>query len=66
MTGKSLLRLGVGRPISKNEETGLPPDEKILPQYLAEQGYETAMVGKWHLGHYTPDLFPHERGFEHF
>jgi len=66
MTGKSPMRLGINRPVSKNEETGLPPDEKILPQYLADVGYQPLMVGKWHLGHYTPDLFPQARGFEHF
>ncbi|BFM14831.1 hypothetical protein R50073_10140 [Maricurvus nonylphenolicus] len=24
------------------------------------------MIGKWHLGHHTPDQFPHNRGFENF
>ncbi len=24
------------------------------------------MVGQWHLGHATVDMFPHRRGFEHF
>ena len=66
MTGKSPLRLGIDRPISKNERTGLPLEETILPQYLARLGYQPIMVGKWHLGHYTPDLFPQARGFEHF
>ena len=66
MTGKSPLRLGIDRPISKNERTGLPPDETILPQHLSRLGYRPIMVGKWHLGHYTPDLFPQARGFEHF
>lgn len=66
MTGKSPTRLGINQPISKNQRTGIPPDEKLLPQYLADVGYQPLMVGKWHLGHYTPDLFPHHRGFEHF
>jgi arylsulfatase A-like enzyme len=66
MTGKSPLRLGILRPISKNETTGLPLDETILPEYLARAGYQSMMVGKWHLGHYTPNLFPQARGFEHF
>ena len=66
MTGKSPLRVGIDRPISKNERRGLPRDETILPQHLARLGYQPLMVGKWHLGHYTPDLFPQARGFEHF
>jgi arylsulfatase A-like enzyme len=66
MTGKSPMRLGITRPISKNQRTGLPLEETILPQYLARSGYQPLMVGKWHLGHYTPDYFPQARGFEHF
>jgi len=66
MTGKSPMRLGITRPISKNQRTGLPLDETILPQYLARSGYQPLMVGKWHLGHYTPDYFPQARGFEYF
>ncbi len=66
MTGKSPARFGILRPLGKNERTGLPKDETTLPQHLAGLGYQTLMVGKWHLGNYTPDLFPQSRGFEHF
>jgi arylsulfatase A-like enzyme len=66
MTGKSPMRLGILQPISKNQKTGLALDETILPEYLARAGYQPLMVGKWHLGHYTPDNFPQARGFEHF
>ena len=34
MTGKSAIRLGITRPISKNQKLGLGLNEKILPQYL--------------------------------
>ncbi len=66
MTGKSPARLGIVQPISKLDPTGLPLDEKILPQYLAAVGYQALMVGKWHLGHRQRRYFPHARGFEHF
>jgi len=66
MTGKSSLRLGVVRPISKNERLGLPISERLLPEYLRDAGYQTAMAGKWHLGHVEKRYFPHERGFDSF
>ncbi len=66
MTGKSPIRLGVIRPIAKIDETGLPMEETLLPEQLARLGYQSLMVGKWHLGHHTPDQFPQARGFEHF
>ena len=66
MTGKSPMRLGIHLPIGKNDPDGLGLDEKILPQYLAEAGYQRMMVGKWHLGHAFPDYWPQSRGFEHF
>ena len=66
MTGKSSRRLGIHRPLGKNEGDGLGLDERILPQYLGALGYQPVMVGKWHLGHYVPDYFPQSRGFEHF
>ena len=55
MTGKSALRLGITRPISKNQKLGLDLDEKLLSEYLNELGYENFLLGKWHLGAYTPD-----------
>jgi arylsulfatase A-like enzyme len=66
MTGKSSLRLGVVRPISKNEALGLPLSERLLPEYLRDTGYQTFMTGKWHLGHVERHYFPHERGFDSF
>tara|TARA_B100000242_G_scaffold153650_1_gene109765 strand:- start:534 stop:2000 length:1467 start_codon:yes stop_codon:yes gene_type:complete len=66
MTGKSALRLGITRPISKNQKLGLGLEEKILPQYLKELNYSTYLLGKWHLGSYIPDYFPTRRGFDYF
>jgi arylsulfatase A-like enzyme len=43
----------------------MPLTERLLPQYLAECGYATGMVGKWRLGA-LPQFHPLERGFGEF
>ena len=37
----------------------------MLPETLKPAGYDTAIVGKWHLGLESPNT-PNERGFDHF
>jgi arylsulfatase A-like enzyme len=56
------LQVGVVRPWA---QYGLPLEERTLPQALREVGYETAICGKWHLGHVQPEYLPTRRGFEH-
>ncbi|KAK8775789.1 hypothetical protein V5799_030865 [Amblyomma americanum] len=65
MTGLYPIRMqgilpGIGGP------WGLPLSVRILPQYLKELGYETHLVGKWHLGYYMEDFTPTFRGFDSF
>lgn len=66
MTGKSPVRLGVLAPLSKLNPKGLPIEESTLPEQLGEQGYQTALVGKWHLGGRNPKYTPNARGFDYF
>jgi arylsulfatase A len=47
-------------------DTGLSPSEITVAELLKEQGYATAIVGKWHLGD-QPEFLPGRQGFDlHF
>lgn len=43
----------------------LAPSEKTLADYLSRSGYETALIGKWHLGDVEGSL-PTAHGFDNF
>ena len=64
MTGQSPMRHGIYHAIGKNTEGSLPLQLKLLPEYLKDAGYQSLMVGKWHLGHATSAMLPMARGFE--
>ena len=58
MTGRYPLRYGLQTLVIPASMTyGLPKDEYLLPQALKSAGYETAIVGKWHLGHASKDMW---------
>ena len=66
MTGRSPMRLGTGytviRPFSR---FGIPLAERFMPQAFKAAGYQTAILGKWHLGHARKAFFPNARGFDY-
>lgn len=66
ITGRYQYRLrgGLEEPID-GEVHGLPPDHPTLPSLLRDAGYETALIGKWHLG-LPPDFGPLRSGYERF
>ena len=67
MTGRDPMRLGVAyATIMPWSNVGIHPSERFMPQAFRAAGYQTAMIGKWHLGHAQQTYHPNERGFEHF
>ena len=65
MTGRYPFRYGLQIAIPSAHTYGLPTDEWLLPQALKGAGYETVLIGKWHLGHADPKYWPRQRGFDH-
>jgi len=67
MTARDPMRLGVAyaviMPWSNN---GIHPDEHFMPESFQAAGYQTAIIGKWHLGHAQETYHPNRRGFDHF
>jgi arylsulfatase A-like enzyme len=45
---------------------GIRPGEPTYVTLLAEKGYRTALIGKWHLGHGRDLFWPTEHGFDSF
>ena len=69
-TGRYPARLTVGlfEPIAegtKDSLVGLSPQTPSIAYLLKKAGYETYLVGKWHLG-YKPEFAPNKNGFDYF
>lgn len=45
------------------EDMGMPASEVTIAELLAEQGYHTAHIGKWHLGR-SGGMAPQDQGFD--
>jgi arylsulfatase A-like enzyme len=60
MTGRCPIRAGVA-----NNGSPLQPRERSVATILKETGYETALLGKWHLGS-TAETVPNAHGFDYF
>lgn len=56
---------GVIRTYPEDNWGFLDPGATLLPTKMKEAGYNTAIIGKWHLGLESPNI-PNERGFDHF
>lgn len=44
---------------------GIRNSETTLPEVLKKGGYQTALMGKWHLGHGQPEFSPLRHGFDY-
>lgn len=66
LTGCYPIQLGFSdAPYLRNPNEGLPTGAPSWPRVLWQNGYRTALIGKWHLGgnlNYHPSLF----GIDHF
>jgi arylsulfatase A-like enzyme len=66
MTGRSPMRLGVAYTVIRPwSDYGVPVRERFMPQAFHDAGYQTAITGKWHLGHAYKKFLPRSRGFDH-
>ena len=70
VTGRYPHRLAVGlkEPLTDRDRTsdiGLPPEHPTMASLLKASGYDTALIGKWHLG-WKPEFGPNRHGYDEF
>ena len=67
VTGRYQQRAGIGGVVTaaKHRDTGLAIAETTFADVLSDNGYATAIFGKWHLG-YAPEFNPSRNGFGEF
>ncbi len=66
MTGRYPFRYGLQTIVIPGPANyGLDTSEFLLPQCLKDAGYQTAIIGKWHLGHADTKYWPKQRGFDY-
>jgi arylsulfatase A-like enzyme len=72
LTGRYQNRFGVEFNVLSNVDTklsrgvpGLPDSEITIADVAKNQGYKTALIGKWHLGE-SAEFLPDKRGFDEY
>jgi arylsulfatase A-like enzyme len=67
MTARDPMKLGTAYAgFQPWNNGGVSPEEHFMPESFKAAGYQTAMIGKWHLGHTIQPMVPNSRGFDHF
>ena len=67
MTGRDPMKLGMAYSVMMPwENGGVSLDEHFMSENFKAAGYNTALVGKWHLGHTIQQHVPNARGFDMF
>ncbi|GFN76971.1 arylsulfatase b [Plakobranchus ocellatus] len=67
MTGTYPYRMGLQHlVIVRGQRVCVPLNKTLLPEILKRKGYQTHMVGKWHLGFCDWKCTPTYRGFDSF
>ena len=66
LTGLTAQRAGVAGNAGANAESkaGLPGYKYTMAEMFKDVGYNTAHIGKWHLG-YQPEMSPNAQGFDY-
>lgn len=60
------LKIGITEPLRlTNNLVGLDPGHPTIASLLKQSGYDTALIGKWHLG-FRPEWGPNAHGFDEF
>jgi arylsulfatase A-like enzyme len=60
------FKIGLEEPlIATNSKVGLEPNQPTVASLLKQSGYDTALIGKWHLG-FRPEWGPNAHGFDEF
>ena len=65
LTGCYPNRIGIHGALDHRAKHGISASEVTIAELLKARGYQTALFGKWHLGHH-PQFLPTRHGFDEY
>ena len=66
LTGRYPKRSGFDWVLNPDSPRGIHPHEITLAEAMKQQGYATAIYGKWHLGSTKTEYLPLQNGFDEY